>query len=200
MENLVRYGLLIYLVVNFGLTFVLPSYRVWKQTGIFPVTFGKTDNAHDFIGRIFKILLVIILIVCAAYTFFPSAIPFLVPIQYLEIPPLQAAGLMLMFLALIWISVAQFQMGNSWRIGIDEKNATTLVTTGVFAISRNPIFLGMLTTLTGLFLVIPNAATLAVYAVAFAIVQIQVRLEEEFLQKIHSETYHDYCQKTRRWL
>jgi len=31
-------------------------------------------------------------------------------------------------------------MGLSWRIGIDEKNRSGLVTQGLFALSRNPIF------------------------------------------------------------
>jgi hypothetical protein len=34
-------------------------------------------------------------------------------------------------------------MKNSWRIGIDTVTKTELVTTGLFAISRNPFFFGM---------------------------------------------------------
>ena len=51
-------------------------------------------------------------------------------------------------------------VGESWRIGIDEKHQTALVKTGVFGFSRNPIFLGMMITLAGVFLVIPNVLTL----------------------------------------
>jgi protein-S-isoprenylcysteine O-methyltransferase Ste14 len=41
----------------------------------------------------------------------------------------------------------------SWRIGIDQSHRTNLVQSGVFSLSRNPIFLGMMLTLFGLFLV-----------------------------------------------
>ena len=44
--------------------------------------------------------------------------------------------------ALIWF--AQSQMTTSWRIGIDKKNKAKLVTHGLFSLSRNPIFLGVL--------------------------------------------------------
>jgi protein-S-isoprenylcysteine O-methyltransferase Ste14 len=193
MENLIKYGLFAYIIINFGLTFFLPSYRVWKQTGIFPITFSNKDTAHDYIGKVFKVLLVLLVITGAIYTFYTEGVKYLLPIWYLEKPILQIIGLIILFIALIWIAVAQHQMSNSWRIGIDEKNKTRLVTEGVFSISRNPIFLGMLSTLLGLFLVIPNAFTFLVLITGFISVQIQVRLEEEFLLKSHGEAYKTYC-------
>jgi protein-S-isoprenylcysteine O-methyltransferase Ste14 len=33
-----------------------------------------------------------------------------------------------------------------------------------------------------------------------ALMQIQVRLEEEYLRRTHGEEYQKYCQRTRRWL
>ena len=54
-----------------------------------------------------------------------------------------------MGLSLVIMLVAQAQMGLSWRIGIDEKNRTGLVTQGLFALSRNPIFLSLRITPTG---------------------------------------------------
>jgi protein-S-isoprenylcysteine O-methyltransferase Ste14 len=90
-------------------------------------------------------------------------------------------------------------MGDSWRIGIDQQR-TSLVQSGVFRYSRNPIFLGMIVTLLGLFLTLPNAMTLLTFALGFALIQIQVRLEEDFLTKMHESKYADYCRKVRRWL
>jgi protein-S-isoprenylcysteine O-methyltransferase Ste14 len=200
MENLIKYGLFVYIILNLGLTFFLPSYRVWKRTGIFPVTFSNNDTAHDYIGKVFKVLLALLVITGAIYAFYREGVQYLLPIWYLEKPVLQISGLTILFIALIWIAVAQHQMSNSWRIGIDEKNKTRLVTEGVFSISRNPIFLGMLSTLLGLFLVIPNVLTFMVLVTGFISVQIQVRLEEEFLLKTHSETYKNYCSQAKRWI
>ena len=66
--------------------------------------------------------------------------------------------------------------------------------------SRNPIFLGMRLTLLGLFLILPNAFTLVVMVAGDLLMQIQVRLEEDFLTKTHGETYLNYCKRTRRWI
>ena len=88
--------------------------------------------------------------------------------------------------------LAQVQMGESWRIGLDEEHEAALVQSGVFGLSRNPIFLGMMLTLLGLFLVIPNALTLVAFAMGVVLIQIQVRLEEEFLAKTYGNEYADY--------
>jgi protein-S-isoprenylcysteine O-methyltransferase Ste14 len=55
-------------------------------------------------------------------------------------------------------------------------------------------------TLLGLFLTLPNAITLVIIVVGDILIQIQVRLEEEFLDKTHGATYQNYRQKTRRWI
>ena len=193
-------ALFMYILLNFGLTFVWPSYRVWKRTGVFPVTFSNQDNAHDYIGNVFKLLLVLLVLTGGVYAFFPRAIAYLLPIWYLEKPFLQWVGTIILFTSLAWIAIAQQQMANSWRIGIDENNKTSLVTKGVFAFSRNPIFLGMLLTLLGVFLLIPNAITFMVLFTGVITVQVQVRLEEAFLLKQHEQEYSDYCSKTRRWI
>ena len=123
---------------------------------------------------------------------------YLVPISYLQTKTLTIIGLALIHIALVWISIAQFQMSNSWRIGIDEENKTKLVTDGVFLISRNPIFLGMIISVLGLFFIVPNALTFFLTITTYIIIQIQIRLEEEFLQKQHAQDYLNYKLKTRR--
>jgi protein-S-isoprenylcysteine O-methyltransferase Ste14 len=200
MDNIIKYGLFAYLIINFSLTFVLPSYRVWKRTSIFPITFSNKDTAHDYIGKVFKLLLALLLIIGAVYAFYNEWVKYLLPIWYLENTILQVVGMILLFGALAWIAIAQYQMSDSWRIGIDEKNKTELVTKGIFSMSRNPIFLGMLTTLFGLFLIIPNAITFMVLITGFIVVQIQVRLEETFLFESHQENYTSYRSKTKRWI
>ena len=61
-------------------------------------------------------------------------------IAAMQSPPWATLGWVLMGLSLTLMLVAQAQMGLSWRIGIDEKNRTGLVTNGLFSLSRNPIF------------------------------------------------------------
>ena len=197
---MIGYILIIYLIFYFGAAFILPSYRVWKRTGVNPVTFRCADTAHDYIGRLFKIVMLVLTLAVVIYAFAPYYYPYLLPIDWLQKRTIQYTGIGLLLLSLGWTILAQIQMGNSWRIGIDEEKETALVQKGLFGISRNPIFLGMLITLLGFFLVIPNAVTLLILVLGFVLIQIQVRLEEEFLTKIHGTAYEDFRRQVRRWL
>jgi protein-S-isoprenylcysteine O-methyltransferase Ste14 len=197
---MVSYFLIIYLAFYFGAAFVLPSYRVWKRTGVNPVTFRGADTAHDFIGKLFKIVMAVLTLNVVIYAFAPDFYPTLMPIARLENRFVKSAGVALLIISLGWTIVAQIHMGNSWRIGIDEEKETALIKTGLFRFSRNPIFLGMQITLLGFFLAAPNAVSLLILILGFVLIQIQVRLEEEFLAKTRGEAYQVYRNQVRRWL
>jgi len=109
-------------------------------------------------------------------------------------------GWILLLLSLIVVWVAQSQMRDSWRIGIDEENKTDLITTGLFAISRNPIFLGIMIANVGLFLALPNAFTLLIVSLSTISINTQIRLEEEFLSKEFGAEYTAYQKKVNRWI
>jgi protein-S-isoprenylcysteine O-methyltransferase Ste14 len=194
-----KYFLPLYLLAYFCAAFFWRSFMVWKRTGVNPVVFKGSDDAHDFIGRIFKLLFAIIVGVVLVYSFRPSVYLYLMPIEWLEYSWLRWTGVLLLLLSLVWTVVAQAQMGESWRIGIDQTHRTNLVQSGIFSLSRNPIFLGMIVTLFGFFLVIPNALTLLTLALGVVMIQIQVRLEEEFLARSHGDEYTDYRRRVRRW-
>lgn len=198
--SFVKIYLPIYLLIYLFIAFVLPTYRTFKKTGINPVTFGKSDNAHDYIGFLMKLLLALLFVVVLIFSFSERAYNYLVPVEYLEVNYLQITGLIIIHISLGWISVAQYQMGNSWRIGIDENNKTGLVTKGIFSLSRNQIFLGMIVSVLGVFFIIPNALTFFLTLTTYFIIQIQIRLEEEFLTKEHGSQYQEYKQKTKRLL
>lgn len=197
---IIKWFLPVYFVIYLLVAFVLPSWRVYKQTGIKPVTFSDSENAHDYIGRMFRVIIRLTVLVIAIFIISPSAYSYSLPAFYLEVPAIQWMGVVLCILSLIWTSIAQTQMSTSWRIGIDEHHKTELKQHGLFSVSRNPIFLGMLVTLLGIFLTLPNAVSLAVLVASFLLIQIQVRLEEEFLEKHHGENYRAYRKKTRRFI
>jgi len=196
----VRYFLPVYLFVYVLVAFVWRSYLVWKRTGINPVTFKGTDTAHDFIGRVFKLVFVVIVLVVFVYSLTSFAYTYTLPIQWLEKRRLQAIGVLLLLLSLAWTIIAQSQMKEAWRIGIDTEHRTPLVQEGLFGVSRNPIFVGMIFTLLGLFLTLPNAFTLLASVLGVVLIGIQVRLEEEHLAQLHPEAYQEYRQRVRRWL
>ena len=195
-----RYFLPSYLVAFVIAAFVWRTYVVRKTTGINPVTFKGSDSTHDFLGRIFMLIFSTIVAVVIVFSFFGEGYRYLLPITWLERPWVRWTGAALLLLSLVWIVVAQAEMGKSWRIGIDSERQTELVEKGVFRISRNPIFLGVIITLLGLFVVIPNGITLLTLVLGVVITGVQVRLEEEHLTRLHGDAYIDYCRRVRRWI
>jgi len=181
-------------------TFVWRSYVVWKKTGINPFTFRNSDTAHDFVGRVFKLTFALVVLVVLVYALSPDAYAYLAPIGWVEHASLQWIGVACLLLSLAWTIIAQAQMGEAWRIGIDNQHRTPLVQTGIFRISRNPIYIGVVITLAGVFLIIPNALTLLIVIVGLVLIGVQVRLEEEHMRKMYPKQYAEYCRRVRRWL
>ena len=195
-----RYFLLACLIAYIFATFFWRSYVVWRKTGINPFTFKGSDTAHDFIGRVFKLTFAAVVLVVFVYALSPAAYTYLVPIQWLEHAMLKLIGVALLLLSLVWTVIAQSQMGEAWRIGIDSEHSAPLVQTGLFRISRNPIYIGVVVTLLGLFLTIPNALTLLILALGLVLTGVQIRLEEEHLRRMYPIEYAEYSRRVRRWI
>ncbi len=109
-----------------------------------------------------------------------------------------AAGLMTVCTALI--IAAQATMGASWRVGVPAEGPGALVTGGLFAISRNPVFVGMFGLALGMFLWSPTMLTAAVLPLAASMMAVQVRIEEVALSARHGDDYAAYQARTPRWL
>ncbi|NLD75698.1 MAG: isoprenylcysteine carboxylmethyltransferase family protein, partial [Acidimicrobiales bacterium] len=92
-------------------------------------------------------------------------------------------------------------MGASWRIGVDPDERTGLVTHGLFALVRNPIFTAMLVTALGLTLMVGNVISLTGLGALFAALEVQVRLvEEPYLRTVHGPDYERYSATAGRFL
>lgn len=192
--------IVVFLVLYFLTVFVIPSMRVKRKTSINPYVFRNTDSAHDFLGKVSAPITSLIFIVAFINLIYPPGLLYFAPFFFLEISILKYAGFFFIHFALLWIVIAQLQMSNSWRVGIDQSAITELKTKGLFYVSRNPVFLGMLITLAGLFLILPNAITLLSLVSSTLLFQVQVRLEEEYLRKTHGEAYNVYSKKVARWI
>ena len=103
------------------------------------------------------------------------------------------AGLVLLFLSLV-------SLGESFRVGIDQEHPDKLITTGLFAFSRNPIYVAFGLVLMGQFLVFPNWIPLVYMVAAIGVIHRQVLREEEFLREHYGQEYSDYCGRVRRYL
>ena len=102
------------------------------------------------------------------------------------------AGLIMFLLGLV-------SFGKSFRVGIDADHPGRLIKTGVFAISRNPIYVAFGLVLIGQFLVFPNWILLVYLGAATWLFHRQVLREEEFLGKHYGQEYADYCKHVSRY-
>jgi protein-S-isoprenylcysteine O-methyltransferase Ste14 len=103
------------------------------------------------------------------------------------------AGLLLMLWSLV-------SFGTSFRVGIDTDHPDKLVTTGVFAFSRNPIYVAFWTVMVGLFLILPNWILLVYLAAAAWLFHRQVLREEAHLSEHYGSAYSEYAMRVRRYL
>ena len=200
MTTLLKIFLPIYFLLFFGLAMFWRSYIAWKRTGINPYKLGNGDTVHDFVGKLFRLTLIAAALIVFVFSFMDQYYEWLSPIAWMNSSVLVLIGIALLVLALIWVLVAQLQMGDSWRICIDEESKSALVQHGLFGVSRNPIFLGMLVMLLGLLLLLPTAVTLTVTTLGIVLIHVQVRLEEAFLTEKYGEDYRKYQISVRRWI
>jgi protein-S-isoprenylcysteine O-methyltransferase Ste14 len=96
------------------------------------------------------------------------------------------------------VVAAQAQMGASWRIGIDDR-PTGLVTRGIFAVVRNPIYSGMLLALGGVVALSPAPVGFVAWVAMAQLVAVQTRLEEQHLALAHGEEYVRYSRRVGRF-
>jgi len=110
------------------------------------------------------------------------------------------AGETVMVAAILLLAVSYYQMGSSWRIGIDRQTQGVLVVDGVFGRSRNPIYLAVEMYMLGWFLVNPTLSGLLFAIVTPILVRLQILHEETFLADAFGKKYADYAARTPRYL
>jgi protein-S-isoprenylcysteine O-methyltransferase Ste14 len=114
---------------------------------------------------------------------------------------LRWTGLALAVVGIAATFVAQLRMGASWRIGVDPTERTDLVTGGMFAVVRNPIFTTMAATAVGLTLIAPTPVGVAGLALLVVALELQVRaVEEPYLRATHGRAYRDYEGRVGRFV
>ena len=123
------------------------------------------------------------------------------PLPVLDHTWLNVVGVVLAVVGIAGTVYAQLDMGDSWRIGVDASERTTLVRTGVFALVRNPIFTAMLVFGLGIALVTPNLVALVGFAILVVTIELQVRVvEEPYLRSVHGDEYREYTARVGRFV
>lgn len=123
------------------------------------------------------------------------------PVGVLHAGWIQTLGIVIAVAGIMATVYAQLDMGDSWRIGVDHTETTTLVHTGVFAVVRNPIFTAMIVFALGITLVTPNVVALIGFALLVTTIELQVRaVEEPYLRSVHGDAYRHYLASVGRFV
>src|SRR5688572_12911312 len=107
-------------------------------------------------------------------------------------------GATLLFIGLLFFLGAFVSFGDSWRVGFDIKTPGKLVTGGIFAFSRNPIYLFLDLWFIGVFLMNGRLIFLIFAILTLIVIHWQILQEETFLSKLYNEPYHQYRSQTGR--
>jgi protein-S-isoprenylcysteine O-methyltransferase Ste14 len=185
---------LVYLGSAFGLRSWL-QHRATGSTGYHGIS-GRAGSAQWWGGVLFAVALVLGLAAPVA-----GLAGLADPVAPLDGTTGHVAGTALAVLGVALTLVAQRAMGRSWRIGVDPAETTELVTSGPFALVRNPVFAAMLPTSLGLVLMLPNPVALAGLAALWAALEIQTRVvEEPYLLRTHGAVYARYAARVGRFV
>ena len=185
-------------IVSLCLFFTLLFTRVilLRKKGVKVIVFGNSPKSD------FLLIPPLLLLIYAAIS--PSlSLPFpKILIKSLsESLLLSWIGVFSNIFGLVCFALSLKAFGNSFRIGIDNKQPDKLITHGVFAISRNPIYVSFFFIFSGLTLIYLNIVSIVMLTCFFVpLIHRQVLREEKFMKKHYSEQYTEYYKKVRRYL
>jgi protein-S-isoprenylcysteine O-methyltransferase Ste14 len=104
-----------------------------------------------------------------------------------------------------FLAFLAFSALTQWRMGVHPTASQTatppeLCTSGMFAYTRNPVYLAFILPLAalGYWSILAAVASIAMYMVATTL--LVIRGEESFLASKFGPAYAAYCDRTPRWL
>ena len=186
---------IILLVLFFSLLF--SRILLLKSRGIQPIVFAKTHPSDYFLMPIMFLLVYVALASVSPVLPFPEFL--LNPL--VESNVLVWIGVFVSSIGVVAFALSLISFGNSFRMGIDTEKPDKLITTGIFSVSRNPMYTAFIFFFLGLILAHPNIAFICVlFGLYIPILHRQIIREEDFLKKHYGGDYSNYAKKVRRYL
>jgi protein-S-isoprenylcysteine O-methyltransferase Ste14 len=176
------------------------GWRSWLQFRHTGSTGFRGISAGGLLERLAGLGFVVALVVAVSAPILQEA-KVVEPVRMLNEVWVQTIGIVVATAGIAATVYAQLDMGDSWRIGVDPKETTTLVHTGVFGRIRNPIYTAMFTFGVGIALVTPNVVAFAALILLVATIEVQVRrVEEPYLLRTHGDAYRAYTASVGRFV
>lgn len=125
------------------------------------------------------------------------------PIAYIVTAPWHQFGFLVILIALFTdgFSLMQFFRAHTSINPLHPEKANRLVITGMYRLTRNPMYLGLLLVLVGWAIVLGSVSSFIVLPLFVVILTVQQIIpEEKVLEQKFGQQYRDYKQSVRRWL
>ena len=181
------------LTIVLMLGMVLTRVMIMRRRGIQAMNFGKIDKT-DFLIPPFAFFYF--------YTVFAHVfnLPAVSTQKFFQSEVIAWIGVFLCLAGLLLLLWSLISFGQSFRVGIDVEHPDKLITSGVFAFSRNPIYVAFASILLGQFLIFPNWILLVYLGAGIWLFHRQVLREEDYLKQHYGSEYMEYCNRVRRYL
>lgn len=112
-----------------------------------------------------------------------------------------AAGIACAGIAMGALGVIAFRRARTTINPLQPEASTSLVASGIYARTRNPMYLGLLLILIGWAVYLSNfVACLLLPAFVLYLNRFQIEPEERALAKLFGQSFADYQARSRRWL
>jgi protein-S-isoprenylcysteine O-methyltransferase Ste14 len=104
-------------------------------------------------------------------------------------------------LIIVAIAIAGFRRADTTANPMDPSKANALVVNGLYKVTRNPMYLGMLLGLIGIAVWFGNPLNIGVLVFfVWYMTEFQIKPEEDSLREKFGGEYDAYCKKVRRWI
>ena len=103
---------------------------------------------------------------------------------------------------IIFSATKEFKKYDTTVNPMKPETSTSLVTSGIFKYTRNPMYLGLTSILLASCFYFSSLLGIIVYVPLFIlyITVFQIIPEEETMKGLFNDEYFDYCSKVRRWI
>ncbi len=139
-------------------------------------------------------------LVAGAWSIQFRPVPPRLAVALFDSPATKIAGGLLMATGLVFYGLGTRGLGESWRFGIDRNSPGPLMTDGIYAWTRNPIYLSFDLLLIGTFLVHGRLHLLLLALVLATVFHLQILREECFHAEHYGDAFGGYCARVARYV
>lgn len=126
---------------------------------------------------------------------------FILPIHRVIELPWRLAGTVPLFIGILLNLLADRSLKLHKTTVKPDEESTTLITAGVFTVSRNPMYLGMVLILIGVAVLLGSVGPfLPALILAVLLDRAFIVPEERMLEATFGDRFRNYRDRTRRWL